>query len=171
MNGPGRPTKASVEERRRTIMVFLVGSAAASQDVVTRLAERAETTERTIRADLDALKEQLDSCVRDELPQELMRAIDSTTSYKDLQSLVSRVMAASANEKITKDVASTLLEGISVQRHLIRAEHEEEPIEAIRALELLTPEEEALLADYRRKLAGPPVQPGEAVPPPGGSAS
>jgi hypothetical protein len=57
---------------------------------------------------------------------------------------------------------------VNVQRHLLRAEREEEPMEAIHALELLTPEEETLLAEHRRKLAGPPIQPGEAVPPPGG---
>jgi hypothetical protein len=167
VNGPGRPTKASVEERRRKILLFLVVSAGANSDVVKQLAGYVETGERAIRSDLDAIKEQFESCVEDELPAELLQAIDATGSYTDLKTLVSRVMAASTSEAITKDVATTLLEGITVQRHLIRAEHEEEPHDAVRALELLTPDEEALLSEHRRNRAGPPVQPGEVVPPPG----
>lgn len=169
MKGPGRPTKESVEERRRRILLFLVVSTATNAEVVKQLSVCVDAGERAIRSDLDALKEQLEACVEDELPHALMRAIDEATSYGDLKTLVNRVMESSTRGAITKEVADTLLAGISVQRHLIKAEDEAAPREAVRALELLTPDEEALLAEHRKKLAGPPVQPGEAVPPPGGA--
>jgi divalent metal cation (Fe/Co/Zn/Cd) transporter len=169
MKGPGRPTKASVEERRKKILLYLVVSTATNDAVVKQLTAVMDTGERAIRSDLEALKEQLESCAADELPRELMQAIDGSESYADLKTLVSRVMTSAARGEISKDVSDTLLAGITAQRHLIHAEEEHEPVDAVRALELLTPEEEALLAEHRKKLAGPPVQPGEVVPPPGGA--
>ncbi len=170
MSGPGRPTKSDVETRRRRLLLVLVRCTANSKEAVKRTCELMGVGERAIERDLEALEIELESCTGDELPQELTQAIEVAESYKDLQTLTSRIMSAVTDGSLTEERSKALLEGINVQRHLLRAERAEQPLEALRALEILTPEEDALLAEYRRKLAGPPIQPGEAVPPPGGQA-
>jgi hypothetical protein len=170
MSGKGRPTKSEVDARRRRLLLYLVRSTLNSPEGLRRMVELVGVGERATRRDLEALEIELESCKEDELPQELAQAIEVADSYKDLQTLTSRIMSAVTEGSISEDRSKALLEGINVQRHLLRAERAEQPLEGLRALEILTPDEEALLAEYRKRLAGPPIQPGEAVPPPGGNA-
>jgi hypothetical protein len=158
-------TKLDVDKRRRQILLHLVGSSCASGAAVERLATRFDIPERTIRNDLEALKAELTTATED-LPETLLEAIGGADSYKKLQDLTSRLMAEMAAGKLDLALGQTLIDAITAQRHMIRAELEVKPQESVRALELLTPQEEALLADYRKKLAGPPVEPGVGVPPP-----
>lgn len=61
------------------------------------------------------------------------------------------------------ELALSALKGL--KQSIVR-EREENASATLRALELLTPDEEAVLAAYRSKLAGPPTQPGVYVAPP-----
>jgi transcriptional regulator with XRE-family HTH domain len=63
------------------------------------------------------------------------------------------------------ELALHALKGLEVS---IKLEREENAHSELRALELLTPDEERLLAEHRAKVAGPPVQPGQYVKPPEG---
>jgi hypothetical protein len=168
MSGPGRPTRDDVDKRRRRILHVLVGSAAASEDAIKRLAERMGIGEKALKSDLEALKTELATLTEDELPESLLQAIGVADTYKLLQDLTKKIMAEMTSKTLDHKIGQTLIDAINAQRHMIHAEHEERPQEAVRALELLTPQEEALLQEHRKKLAGPPIQPGEAVPPPSG---
>jgi transcriptional regulator with XRE-family HTH domain len=65
------------------------------------------------------------------------------------------------------DLAAKVLKSL---KDTIKREREEENDKALNALEVLTPDEQAVLAEHRKKVAGPPVQPGEYVRPPEGGS-
>jgi hypothetical protein len=169
MSGPGRPTEEDVERRRKRLLVLMVISAKASPEAIKRLAEKIGTTDHTVKNDLIALNAELEAVAEDELPESLLRAIGGADTFRLLQDLTQKLMVEMASGKLDRELGETLLGAITVQRHMIKANKEEQPLEAVRALELLTPQELELLDQHRRKLAGPPVAPGAAVPPPGAS--
>ena len=168
MSGPGRPSTDEVERRRTRILLFLVASAAESADAIARLTKlMGLKTDTTIKNDLVALKRELETVGEDELPEPLLQAIGGADTYRALHELTQRIMVAVGDGTLEGKLGEFLLQGITVQGHMIRAEKEERPLEAVRALELLTPQELEVLAEHRRRLAGPPIAPGAAVPPPG----
>ena len=61
------------------------------------------------------------------------------------------------------DLAAKVLKSL---KDTLKREKDEENSKALNALEILTPDEQAVLAEHRKKTAGPPVQPGEYVRPP-----
>lgn len=61
------------------------------------------------------------------------------------------------------DLTAKLLKSL---KDTLKREKDEENSKALNALEILTPDEQAVLAEHRKKTAGPPVQPGEYVRPP-----
>jgi transcriptional regulator with XRE-family HTH domain len=63
------------------------------------------------------------------------------------------------------ELALQALKGLETS---LKLEREEGAHAELRALELLTPDEERILAEYRARVAGPPVQPGQYVRPPEG---
>jgi len=100
------------------------------------------------------------------LGKTLGEAIAAARTAKALQALVRVIAGRVAAEQMHTKMADSLERLISRQARLIKDAREESAIAKVRSLEILTPNEVKLLADYRRKLAGPVVQPGEAVEPP-----
>jgi len=162
----GRPSKDAVAERRRSIKIFLAVSARASDDAVERIAKRLQVGEKAIRSDLDALRDEFEHDPSEELCQGLEEAIAVADTIGALRRLGKKVMAEMVKGDLDRALARALVEAIKEQRQLLVRQREEQSEAAIMALELLTPEEDALLKEHRAKLAGPPLKPGEAVPPP-----
>lgn len=99
-------------------------------------------------------------------PPELLEALRTAKSARALDNAAARVASALAEGKLTTGVADGVLAVLKERRQLIKARREEKAKRQVRALEILTPAEVKLLADYRAKLAGPPMQPGESAAPP-----
>jgi len=169
MNGPGRPKRADVERRRKKILAFLVGSAGASEDVLKRLAEKLHVTQRTVRGDLDALGEELDSEAAPVLPENLLDAIQGADSFRLLKALGKRVMIEMVKGALSRELGAALNDALREQRHTLRAMREEQGHAALKALEILTPQEQEALKRYRESLVPTPLKPGEFPPPPDGA--
>ena len=84
MNGPGRPSNEAVAERRHKVRLFLVLSAQKSDEAVQIMAERLDVGPRTIRADLDAIRRELESGD----PRDLIDAIRTADPHRLKKSLV-----------------------------------------------------------------------------------
>ena len=169
MSGPGRPKRADVERRRKKILAFLVGSAGASEDVLKRLAEKLHVTHRTVRSDLDALGEELDSEAAPVLPENLLDAIQGADSFRLLKALGKRVMIEMVKGALSRELGAALNDALREQRHTLRAMREEQGHAALKALEILTPQEQEALKRYRESLVPTPLKPGEFPAPPEGS--
>jgi hypothetical protein len=169
MSGSGRPTRTQVERRRRRVLVFLVNSAAASDDAVKRLAEKLRAAERTVRGDLEALREELDSDAAPVLPENLLEAIQGADSFRLLKALGKRVMIEMVKGAISRELGAALNDALREQRHTLRAMREEQGHAALKALEILTPQEQEALKRYRESLVPTPLKPGEFPAPPEGS--
>lgn len=170
MTGSGRPTKTNVERRRRRVALFLAASAAASDEAVKRIAEKLHVGERTVRADLDVLREELEARSVEVLPEGLLQAIRAAESFRLLKALGQKVMAEMVNGTINRELGSTLIDALREQRHALRAMREEQGHTAIKALEILSPQELEVLKSYRESCTPSPLKPGEFPPPPEGSA-
>ena len=169
MSGSGRPSRTQIERRQRRIMVFLVGSAAASDDAVKRLTEKLRVKERTVRSDLDAIREDLESDAAHVLPENLLDAIQGADSFRLLKALGKRVMIEMVKGTISRELGAALNDALREQRHALRAMREEQGHAALKALEILTPQEQDVLKRYRESLTPPSLKPGEFPPPPEGS--
>ncbi len=166
MKHTGRPSNEAVAQRRRFLKIYLASSAAASDEAVKRIAERLQVGEKAIRADLEALREEFEDGPSDELSASLEQAILAADTFGALKRLGKKLMAEMAKQTLDRSLGTALVDAIKEQRQLLVKEREEKADAAIMALEILTPEEDALLKAHRKELAGPPVKPGEAVPPP-----
>jgi hypothetical protein len=153
------------DRRRRQVLVWLLGSAKANDEVVKKLAERVSVKESTIHVDLSALKDELENAASDELLTELEQAIQAADTFGALKRLTKRLMSDMLVGRIDRSLGTALVEGVKEQRHVLVRERDEKT-QAIMALEILTPEEDALLRAHREKLAPKPLKPGESVPPP-----
>jgi len=162
----GRPSNETLAQRRRFIKIYLASSAAASDEAVKRISERLGVGEKAIRADLEALREEFEDGPADELAASLEQAILAADRFGALKRLGKKLMAEMAKQTLDRSLGAALVDAIREQRQLLVKEREEKTDAAIMALEILTPEEDALLKAHRKELAGPPVKPGQAVPPP-----
>lgn len=99
----------------------------------------------------------------------IARAIEGGAKTHAEVTIVERKLAAAllvgTVDEARGELALNALKGL---KQSIKLEREESAHATLRALELLTPAEEKVLADYRAKIAGPPVQPSEYVRPPAG---
>ena len=80
--------------------------------------------------------------------------------------LLQRVASLYAAGEIDREMAETLERVIARRVQVLRHERAEKAVASVRALEVLTAEELALLREHRTRIAGPPLQPGVSVPPP-----
>ena len=166
MTGSGRPTKTNVERRRRKVALFLTASAAASEEAIKRIAEKLHVSERTVRADLDVLREELEAKNVEVLPQDLLQAIRAADSFRLLKVLGQKVMLELVNGTINRELGATLIDALREQRHTLRAMRDEQGHTAIKALEVLTPQELDALRKYRESHTPAALKPGEFPPPP-----
>jgi hypothetical protein len=166
MRGADRPIRTPSDRRRRSVVIFLVTSAAASEDAVKRLAEKLKVGERTIRLDLETLREEIESPAMDELPRDLLEAIQSAESFRLLKALGERVMVEMVQGTISRELGQALTDSLREQRHTLRAMRDEQGHAALKALEILTPAELEILRAYRAGLVPPALKPGEFPPPP-----
>lgn len=93
-------------------------------------------------------------------------AISKANTAKALGNLMRDIGSMVARGRMELRMADTLEKCVARQAKLLHEAREEKAVAQIRALEILTDEETNLLRDYREKLAGPPLGPGDAVPPP-----
>jgi hypothetical protein len=166
MRGVDRPIRAPSDRRRRNIVVFLVTSAAASDEAVERLAKKLSVGERTIRLDLEAVREEIESPSMDELPRDLLEAIQSAESFRLLKALGERVMIEMVQGTISRELGQALIDALREQRHTLRAMRDEQGHAALKALQILTPQELELLEKHRESLVPNALKPGEFPPPP-----
>jgi hypothetical protein len=169
VKGPGRPSKDEVAKRRERIRLFLVCSAAASDPAVKRIAEKLDVNERSLRGDLEAIREEIEHAPSDELTQTLLEAIEAADTFKLLKALGKRVMHEMVIGNVSRELGATLIDALREQRHALRSEREEDAQSAITALEILMPQEQELLKKYRESLVPAALKPGEFPPPPEGS--
>ena len=160
------PSRTPSDRRRRGILRFLVGSATLSQDVITQVAEKLAVGERTIRLDLECLREEIEGTSIDELPRDLLSAIQQASSFRLLKTLGERVMVEMVQGTITRELGQALTDALREQRHTLRAMREEQGHAALKALEVLTPQEYDALKAFRESLIPKPLKPGEFPPPP-----
>jgi hypothetical protein len=166
MRGVDRPIRTPSDRRRRNVVLFLVTSAKASEDAVKRLADKLQVGERTIRLDLDALLDEIESPSMDELPRDLLEAIQSAETYRLLKALGERVMVEMVQGTISRELGQALTDALREQRHTLRAMRDEQGHAALKALEILTAPELEVLRAYRASLVPPGLKPGEFPPPP-----
>ncbi len=164
-----KPIRTPTDRRRRNVMLFLVASAAASEDAVKRIAERLKVGERTIRLDLDAIRDEVDAPSLDVLPPELLDAIHAADSFRLLKALGKRVMAEMVQGTLTRELGLALIDALREQRHALRAMRDEQGHAALKALEILTPKEREVLIAYRTTLVPKALKPGEFPAPPEGA--
>ena len=163
------PKQTNVDRRRRRVAVFLVASAAASEDVVKRLSEKLHVGERAIRGDLDVLRDEFEAARTNVLPEDLPAAIRAASSFRLLSALGKRVMVEMVTGNMERELGATLFDGLREQRHALRSQRGEDAEAAITALEILTPQDQEVLRKYRESLIPPALKPGEFPPPPEGS--
>jgi hypothetical protein len=166
MRGVDRPIRTPSDRRRRNVVIFLVTSAAASADAVARMAQKLNVGERTIRLDLDAIREEIESPSMDELPRDLLEAIQSAETFRLLKALGERVRVEMVQGTISRELGQALTDSLREQRHTLRAMRDEQGHGALKALEVLTPQELEVLRAYRESLVPRGLKPGEFPPPP-----
>lgn len=98
---------------------------------------------------------------------DLITAIREATTAKALGAIARELAADLLEGNVDRLLAESAISALREARQSLKAAREEKLEARIRALEILTPEEERLLADHRKKVAGPPAAPGVYVPPPG----
>ena len=158
--------EARKERRRRQHLLWLVSSAKANDEVIKRLADKAKVKVSTVREDLANLQDDLENTPSEELLADLKTAIEAADTFSALKRVGKKLMLDMLEGRIDRSLGQALVDGIKEQRQLLIREREEKVEASIMALEILTPEEDAFLREHRKKLAGPPLKPGEAVPPP-----
>jgi hypothetical protein len=164
MSGPGRPTKQVVNQRKRQILVFLVASAAASEDAVKRIASKLQLQEGSVRAYLESMRGEVE---RDQIPSDdLANAIKTADSFKALRALAKQVQLGIAARTIDPTAGSSHLEAIREQRQLLRAERQEQAQAVLQNLEPMTMDEVERFEAWREARAIRPLAPGEAALPP-----
>lgn len=169
MKGPGRPTKDEVAQRRQRIRIFLVGSAAVSDQAIRRISELLGVGERAVKGDLEAIRDELEHAPSDALTQTLSEAIEVADTFKLLKALGKRVMHEMVRGTIDRALGSALVEALREQRHVLVRERDEQAQAAITALEVLTPQEQEALQRYRNGLVPAALKPGEFPAPPEGA--
>ncbi|HZV03021.1 MAG TPA: hypothetical protein VFF73_40315 [Planctomycetota bacterium] len=169
VKGPGRPTKEEVAERRHRVRTLLVVRALEDDEAIAGLGERLGVGERAIRSDLEALREELQTGNRRESPEGLIQAIEAADSFRLLKSLGKTVMREMAQGRIERELGSALVDAIREQRQVLVKARDEEAEASVMALEILTPQEQAILDTYRKSLVPPALKPGEFPPPPEGA--
>jgi hypothetical protein len=166
MRGVDRPIRSPSDRRRRNVVRFLVVSAAASAEAVKRIAERLDVGERTIRLDLETVREEIDGSSTDDLPRDLLSAIQSADSFRLLKGLGERVMVEMVQGTISRELGQALTDALREQRHTLRAMRDEQGHAALKALEILTPQELEVVKAYRANQVPKALKPGEFPPPP-----
>jgi predicted ArsR family transcriptional regulator len=165
----GRLKESNVDRRRRRLLVMLLASAAANDEVVQRLAEKLSVGEKAVRNDFDVLREEFEAARKEVLPQDLPAAIRAGNTPSLLKALGQRIMLGLVDRSIDAELASGLVDLLREQRHILRAVHQEQGLAAIKALDVLTPQEQEVLRKYRDNITPAALKPGEFPPPPEGS--
>lgn len=96
----------------------------------------------------------------------LEEAIEGIRTFRRLRQVTQRLAALTAAGKIKPAQADRTLAALKELKVSMRLEREERGMDAIAALEILTPQEEQALAEWRAKNVGVPLQPGGYVLPP-----
>lgn len=97
---------------------------------------------------------------------ELATEIEQAKTQRKLGTLLTRVMADYARGDLDAKQSERLESMINRRSSIVKLERLERADKQVRALRILTPAEVELLRVHRERLAGPPLQPGEAVPAP-----
>lgn len=97
---------------------------------------------------------------------ELATEIEHAKTQRKLGTLLTRVMADYARGALDAKQSERLESMINRRSSIVKLERLERADKQVRALRILTPREVELLRVDRERLAGPPLQPGEAVPAP-----
>ena len=148
------------------MLLVLVGSASVSNDAVSMLATKHDVGERTVRLDLEAIRQELSDELAEVLPRDLLEAIQSAKSFGLLKTLGERVMLEMVQGTITRELGQALNDVLREQRHTLRAMREEQGHTALRAIEVLTPQELEALRKYRESVVPRALKPGEFPAPP-----
>ncbi len=169
MNKPGRPRKDELFERRKKVRRFLVVSALGSEAAISRIATKLQVSERSLRSDLEALRDEIDSDPSSELTETLGQAIEAADTFGLLKALGKKVMHEMVRGTIDRALGTALIDAIREQRHVLLRARDEEAQAAVTALEILTPQEQEVLKEYRESLVPEALKPGEFPPPPEGA--